>query len=65
VAKAGSENKSVIAAVNRCATQNQERDAVNHCATQTKCNHQVFRRLPGLSNQGLPIEGPNLRVVIR
>src|ERR1035441_8504928 len=39
-AKAGTENKLVVAAVNRCATQNQAR----HCATQNQVRHRVFHQ---------------------
>src|ERR1017187_9058240 len=43
-AKAAGESKPVIAAVNRCATQNQAIAAVNGCATQTQMRNRFFLR---------------------
>jgi len=43
--KAVDENRPVIAAVNRCATQNQERKAVSRSATQNLVRHPAWPEL--------------------
>jgi hypothetical protein len=44
-AKAGTEKKAFIAAVNRCATQNQNRAAMIRCTPKSKTKTDFFSKL--------------------